>query len=325
MGQIRWSAASGDSSPFAAGPCLILSHPLISRSVPSSCLSGSTRTRIARARRVAVRSWVVRAGSRSPLPWRESARSQEENRRWLENSSAGLKCRLCGKLYPKEALNFCTDDFGPLEVVYDYEAVGRDADPARRSQSRPRTMWRYRELLPLDGEPTVGRHVGGTPLDPGRPAGQGARRLRALHQERRGQPSDALVQGPGRRRGALQGRRARLPDRRLRLDGQPGQQRRGQRRGRRARSLRPDPRRPRAGQGPGRDDLRRQGRSPSRGTTTRSTASARRSPSGSAGDSSTSTSGRSTPRARSRWASRSPRTWAGGRPTTSSPRWPAAA
>ena len=35
----------------------------------------------------------------------------------------GLKCRLCGKLYPKEALNFCTDDFGPLEVTYDYEQV----------------------------------------------------------------------------------------------------------------------------------------------------------------------------------------------------------
>ena len=25
-------------------------------------------------------------------------------------------------------------------------------------------MWRYRELLPIDGEPTVGLHVGGTPL-----------------------------------------------------------------------------------------------------------------------------------------------------------------
>ena len=36
----------------------------------------------------------------------------------------GLKCRLCGKLYPKEPLNFCTEDFGPLEVVYDYDAVG---------------------------------------------------------------------------------------------------------------------------------------------------------------------------------------------------------
>ncbi len=37
----------------------------------------------------------------------------------------GLKCRLCGKHYPKEALNFCTDDFGPLEVAYDYDEVAR--------------------------------------------------------------------------------------------------------------------------------------------------------------------------------------------------------
>src|SRR5947209_10152900 len=75
----------------------------------------------------------------------------------------GLKCRLCGKLYPKEALNFCTDDFGPLEVEYDYEAIGRSFDRDALA-GRPRTMWRFRELLPLDGDPTVGRHVGGTPL-----------------------------------------------------------------------------------------------------------------------------------------------------------------
>lgn len=75
----------------------------------------------------------------------------------------GLKCRLCGKLYPKEALNFCTDDFGPLEVEYDYEAVARRFDRAT-IEARPRTMWRYRELLPIDGEPTVGLQVGGTPL-----------------------------------------------------------------------------------------------------------------------------------------------------------------
>ena len=76
---------------------------------------------------------------------------------------SGLKCRLCGKLYPKEALNFCTEDFGPLEVAYDYEAVA-GVMTRRAIESRPRTMWRYRELLPVDGEPTVGRHVGGTPL-----------------------------------------------------------------------------------------------------------------------------------------------------------------
>ncbi len=75
----------------------------------------------------------------------------------------GLKCRLCGKSYPKSALNFCTEDFGPLEVDYDYDAVAATLNRAAIA-ARPRTMWRYRELLPVDGPPTVGVNVGGTPL-----------------------------------------------------------------------------------------------------------------------------------------------------------------
>src|SRR5579859_5869133 len=75
----------------------------------------------------------------------------------------GLKCRLCGKLFPKEPLNFCTEDFGPLEVDYDYDAIGRVLCRTK-IESREPTMWRYRELLPLDDEPTVGFHVGFTPL-----------------------------------------------------------------------------------------------------------------------------------------------------------------
>jgi threonine synthase len=75
----------------------------------------------------------------------------------------GLKCRLCGKAYPQEALNFCTEDFGPLEVDYDYEAIAEALSRAK-VELRPNTMWRFRELLPLDGEPTVGAQVGGTPL-----------------------------------------------------------------------------------------------------------------------------------------------------------------
>ena len=75
----------------------------------------------------------------------------------------GLKCRICGKMYPKEPLNFCTEDFGPLEVDYDYPAI---AEAVSRGKFEMRTfnMWRYRELLPIDGEPTVGAQVGGTPL-----------------------------------------------------------------------------------------------------------------------------------------------------------------
>src|SRR5262249_2720155 len=75
----------------------------------------------------------------------------------------GLKCRLCGKQVPVSPANFCQDDFGPLEVDYDYEALA-EAVTRAKVELRPFTMWRYRDLLPLDGEPTVGRHVGGTPL-----------------------------------------------------------------------------------------------------------------------------------------------------------------
>ncbi len=75
----------------------------------------------------------------------------------------GLKCRLCGKAYGNEALNFCTDDFGPLEADYDYDAIRTGLSRAK-IEARPFNMWRYRELLPIDGEPTVGPLVGGTPL-----------------------------------------------------------------------------------------------------------------------------------------------------------------
>ncbi len=75
----------------------------------------------------------------------------------------GLKCRLCGKAYAKEPLNFCTEDFGPLEVDYDYDAI-QEALNRAKIELRPNNMWRFRELLPIDGEPTVGAQVGGTPL-----------------------------------------------------------------------------------------------------------------------------------------------------------------
>jgi threonine synthase len=75
----------------------------------------------------------------------------------------GLRCRSCGTAYPLEMTNFCTECFGPLEVEYKYDAIGRAVSRSMIDR-RPFNMWRYRELLPLDGEPTVGRDVGGTPL-----------------------------------------------------------------------------------------------------------------------------------------------------------------
>src|SRR5437868_3465457 len=76
---------------------------------------------------------------------------------------SNLKCRECGRLYPKKAIHVCDYDFGPLEAAYDYDAI-RAALTRQVIESRPQTMWRYRELLPIDGEPTVGTQVGFTPL-----------------------------------------------------------------------------------------------------------------------------------------------------------------
>jgi threonine synthase len=76
---------------------------------------------------------------------------------------SGLQCRECGKQYPKEPLSVCEYCFGPLEVVYDYESL-KSVVSRSLIESRPPTMWRYRELLPLDGEATVGPQVGFTPL-----------------------------------------------------------------------------------------------------------------------------------------------------------------
>src|SRR5437773_8938232 len=76
---------------------------------------------------------------------------------------SSLKCRECGKMYPKHAIHVCDFDFGPLEAAYDYEAI-KPVLTRKAIESRPHSMWRYRELLPIDGEPTVGTQVGFTPL-----------------------------------------------------------------------------------------------------------------------------------------------------------------
>jgi len=57
----------------------------------------------------------------------------------------------------------CEFCFGPLEVVYDYDKLA-GTFTRELIESRPQTMWRYKELLPVDGDPTVGVQNGFTPL-----------------------------------------------------------------------------------------------------------------------------------------------------------------
>lgn len=75
----------------------------------------------------------------------------------------GLKCRECGREYPAKLLAGCEDCFGPLEVDYHYDAI---AGVLNRDviASRPKSLWKYRELLPVDSDPVIGLSTGGTPL-----------------------------------------------------------------------------------------------------------------------------------------------------------------
>ncbi len=75
---------------------------------------------------------------------------------------AGLTCHLCGRTYPAEALWVCAECLGPLEVSYHYDAV-RSVMTRSLIESRPRSLWRYLELLPVN-EPRTGFNSGFTPL-----------------------------------------------------------------------------------------------------------------------------------------------------------------
>ena len=74
-----------------------------------------------------------------------------------------LICRECGKEYPTEALHVCELCFGPLEVKYNYDEI-KEAMSRTSVEAGPKSLWRYKELLPIEGGPTVGLHAGMTPL-----------------------------------------------------------------------------------------------------------------------------------------------------------------
>ncbi len=75
----------------------------------------------------------------------------------------GLRCRECAREYPKQALYVCEYCFGSLEVSYDYDGIKKVLTRDKILKG-PKSLWRYRELLPIDGEPTAGFYSGYTPL-----------------------------------------------------------------------------------------------------------------------------------------------------------------
>lgn len=75
----------------------------------------------------------------------------------------GLQCRECGQLYRAEARHVCDLCFGPVEVAYDYDLL-RTVVSRESIERGPRTLWRYRAMLPIEGERVVDTHTGFTPL-----------------------------------------------------------------------------------------------------------------------------------------------------------------
>jgi len=75
----------------------------------------------------------------------------------------GLTCKECGTGYPATPRMICDECFGPVEVSYDYAAM-RGVVTRERIESGPRSLWRYRDLLPIEGEPRAGLRSGFTPL-----------------------------------------------------------------------------------------------------------------------------------------------------------------
>src|SRR5215467_2056786 len=75
----------------------------------------------------------------------------------------GLRCRECGREYDAAPIYTCEWCFGPLEVAYDYDAITA-AVSREKVAAGPLSIWRYADLLPVQGDPAVDLNTGFTPL-----------------------------------------------------------------------------------------------------------------------------------------------------------------
>lgn len=73
-----------------------------------------------------------------------------------------LRCRKCGQEYPLKPHGLCDFCLSPLEVSYDYKAM-RGGLSREGITKRAVSMWRYRDLLPVEGD-VVDIGTGFTPL-----------------------------------------------------------------------------------------------------------------------------------------------------------------
>jgi threonine synthase len=76
-----------------------------------------------------------------------------------------LRCRVCEYEYPALGTGVCVRCFGPLEPVYDWDALS--ASVSREAiEAGPRSLWRYAALLPVAPPADAQAGPGWTPLVP---------------------------------------------------------------------------------------------------------------------------------------------------------------
>ena len=76
-----------------------------------------------------------------------------------------LRCRVCEAEHEPVATGSCVRCFGPLEPVYDFEAIARTVS-RERIAAGPRSLWRYGALLPVSAPRDGAAAPGFTPLVP---------------------------------------------------------------------------------------------------------------------------------------------------------------
>ena len=74
-----------------------------------------------------------------------------------------LACRECSREFSLDPINVCDFCFGPLEVQYDQGAIQARVT-RERIEAGPRSIWRYKDMLPVDDNYIVDLNVGFTPL-----------------------------------------------------------------------------------------------------------------------------------------------------------------
>ncbi len=75
----------------------------------------------------------------------------------------GLRCRECGHEYEIAPIYTCEWCFGPVEVVYDYDAIRANIS-REKIAAGPENIWRYGDLLPVESAEAINLGAGYTPL-----------------------------------------------------------------------------------------------------------------------------------------------------------------